>query len=375
MAERHWVGGTGNWNGTAASKWSLTEGGAGGEAEPTSADDVYLDAGSGTVTVTTSASTRPCRNLICTGFTGTLAGGQVIQIHGNLLLVAGMGYTATSQLQFLATDAGHTITTAGKSVGAVVLNGVSGAWALTDALNCGANSITLTNGTFNTGGFAVSCSAISSNNSNTRVLTIDNSTVTLDGSSATPWTFGNTTGTASSLTFSATGSTVVLNTTSTTNYTCNFNTKTFNIITIAGSGTGTVSLLANTDAMIIGTLNYTGGSARTLIFSSTRNHTITNWNVNGAPGYLVTIQASAAGSAFTLTKTGGGVVAATYLAVKDCTGSPADTWSTAGGPLASINLGGNSGWLFLLPQASTRTGAAARTLATARSAATTRTAV
>jgi len=47
MADRYWVGGTNNWNGTAGTKWALTSGGAGGQAEPTSADDVYFDAAPG----------------------------------------------------------------------------------------------------------------------------------------------------------------------------------------------------------------------------------------------------------------------------------------------------------------------------------------
>jgi hypothetical protein len=41
MANRFWVGGTASWDGTAGTKWALTSGGAGGQAVPTSADDVY----------------------------------------------------------------------------------------------------------------------------------------------------------------------------------------------------------------------------------------------------------------------------------------------------------------------------------------------
>lgn len=44
MAARYWVGGTGNWNDTA--HWSNASGGAGGQAVPTSADDVTMDGSS-----------------------------------------------------------------------------------------------------------------------------------------------------------------------------------------------------------------------------------------------------------------------------------------------------------------------------------------
>ena len=43
MAARYWVGGTANWDATAGTKWALTSGGAGGQAVPTSADDVFID--------------------------------------------------------------------------------------------------------------------------------------------------------------------------------------------------------------------------------------------------------------------------------------------------------------------------------------------
>ena len=73
MASRYWVGGTAAWDGTAGTKWALTSGGAGGQAVPTSADDVFFDAASGAVTVTVGA-TGNCNTLTFTGFTGTFTG-------------------------------------------------------------------------------------------------------------------------------------------------------------------------------------------------------------------------------------------------------------------------------------------------------------
>ena len=54
MASRYWVGGTANWDNTAGTKWSDVSGGAGGFSAPTSADDVFFDANSGTNTITTA---------------------------------------------------------------------------------------------------------------------------------------------------------------------------------------------------------------------------------------------------------------------------------------------------------------------------------
>jgi len=42
MADRYWVGGDANWDGTAGTKWAATPTGAGGASVPTSADDTYF---------------------------------------------------------------------------------------------------------------------------------------------------------------------------------------------------------------------------------------------------------------------------------------------------------------------------------------------
>ena len=77
MANRYWVGGTDNWNTVVGNKWSTTSGGAGGAAVPTSADDVFFDAISGTGTVTIVTTAAVCNSINFTGFTGTLAGSTV----------------------------------------------------------------------------------------------------------------------------------------------------------------------------------------------------------------------------------------------------------------------------------------------------------
>lgn len=54
---RYWVGGTGTWNTTNTTNWSATTGpGGGGASVPTSADDVFFDANSGSGTCTVGAS-------------------------------------------------------------------------------------------------------------------------------------------------------------------------------------------------------------------------------------------------------------------------------------------------------------------------------
>ena len=97
MAARYWVGGNDNWDATAGTKWSLTSGGAGGEAVPTSTDDVFLDNGAGTGNVTIAA-TSTCQSLTCTGYVGILAGTSQLTVALDFTLSAAMTYSYTGSI-------------------------------------------------------------------------------------------------------------------------------------------------------------------------------------------------------------------------------------------------------------------------------------
>jgi hypothetical protein len=77
MANRYWVGGSGNWDTSSTSNWSTTSGGAGGASAPTSADDVFLDSNSGYPSFTSAnlngAAYSPALNLyVVVGASGTI---------------------------------------------------------------------------------------------------------------------------------------------------------------------------------------------------------------------------------------------------------------------------------------------------------------
>jgi len=135
MADRYWVGGTANWDGTAGTKWATTSGGAGGASVPTSADNVFFDANSGAGTVTIATVNANCNNLNFTGFTGTIfsvSNTPEIYIYGNLVVSASV---AASALIFI---------------------GSGGGWTLQDALTNTA-PIEINNGTFTTNNYNISC--------------------------------------------------------------------------------------------------------------------------------------------------------------------------------------------------------------------------
>jgi hypothetical protein len=56
MADRYWVGGAGSWSAVSTSNWSTASGGASGASAPTSVDNVFFDANSGTGTVDLDSS-------------------------------------------------------------------------------------------------------------------------------------------------------------------------------------------------------------------------------------------------------------------------------------------------------------------------------
>jgi hypothetical protein len=198
MADRYWVGGTANWDGTAGTKWATTSGGAGGASVPTSADDVFFtNLSTGTCTI--SSGNTGAKSINCTGFTGTIAGSAAITVSGSVTLVAGMTFTYNGTLTINATS---TLTTAGKTIGPLTISGSGITVTLGDALTS-SGDITLTQGTFTTNNFNVTLASLSSSNSNTRTINLGSSTVTFNSASTVLF------GTNTNLTFNAGTSSIV----------------------------------------------------------------------------------------------------------------------------------------------------------------------
>lgn len=281
MANRYWVGGTAAWDGTAGTKWALTSGGAGGEAVPTAADDVFFDAASGAVTCTIS-DPRVCKSIDCTGFTGTLAGAltQTLTVSGSATFVAGMTLTYIGIITFVATG---TLTSGGKTIFALIVN--SGAvLTLGDALTLSA-SIIINNGTFTTNNYNVTATTIITDTTNTQVLNFGSSTLTFSATAPTinfqsAATLTLNAGTSqinisdNSPTIVGAGKTFynVTFTNSTAGGTARIQgTNTFQNLTLTAPSAGFRILLPEANQTVNGTLNCSGVSAigRTSLRSST----------------------------------------------------------------------------------------------------------
>jgi hypothetical protein len=92
--------------------WSDASGDAPGASVPTSADNVFLDANSGAVTLTVNA-TASFKDLDCTGFTGTLAGTSEMRSYGLVFkLASGMMWSGRkSAVRFYGPGSGTVLIT------------------------------------------------------------------------------------------------------------------------------------------------------------------------------------------------------------------------------------------------------------------------
>jgi len=216
VANRYWVGGAGTWNTSSTTNWSASSGGASGASVPTAADSVFFDqAGTYTVTLTGALT---CLDFTVSAGTVTFSSTGTPTISGSMSLLAGTVWSSTGAITFNATTTGKTVTTNGTTLnGSLTFSGVGGAWTLGSALTTGlTNSIAVNNGTFNSGGFAITTLSLNSNSASIRAINLSNSTINL-GSSTTGGNPVNFTST--NLSFNAGTSQInILNTKSTTVY-------------------------------------------------------------------------------------------------------------------------------------------------------------
>ena len=339
MATYYWVGGTGTWNSSNTTNWASSSGGTGGAGVPTSADSVIIDTASGTGTITCpNGGGAVCQDFTVTASQAIALGGsnQQLSVYGNLTYPSGGSFsqtTGTFTITFAATTTGKTITTNGKTVGGITFNGIGGGWTLGSDLSSG-STITLTNGSFNTGNYNITTSAFTYTAGTSATLTLGSSTINCTAGSGS-WNFT----TPTNLTFNANTSSISVNGNTGTpfngggltyynvsmsfsfsNYTYNITgTNTFNNLTLTGPslvGVNIVTLSAN--QTINGTLTVSSGTPATS---------------------RIWLQSSVAGTARTITAA---AVSLTDTDFTDITGTGAATWS--GTRLG--NAAGNSGITF-----------------------------
>lgn len=276
------------------------------------------------------------KSIDLTGFQGTWGATSSGVIYGGLTLPAAPAVITTSvtAMTFGATSGSYNIKSNGQTVDfPITFNGAGGTWKFTDAFTLGSTrNMTLTNGTLDLNGQAVTVSNSFVTATGTKNLTFNGGTLvcagtTLAFSNAQPLNFSTTAGTgtgkismtnAALKSFSGGGST-------------------FNC-TLSNDGAGALSISgSNTFTTIANSVQPTS-----FTFTSGTTTTITNWNISGTAGNLVTITSSSGGTAATLSKASGAVYAY-YVSLKDSAATGGASWYAA---IGSTNVSGNSGWIF-----------------------------
>lgn len=328
-----------------------------GGVEPTAADNALLSSLSANPTIDTTSLV--CRSLDCNTFGGTLieaaaattltigdgtagAGNIALRLNPYMSLSLGNG---TVGFTFVSTSATQqSIDYSGKTTGNTIFNGSGASWILTGSVVLGVFAqLKLIAGTLNTNGVSISCGNVFISGATTRSLTLGSSQITLTGTNTTVWDAT----TVTNLTSSLASSSIIIGV-------ADSNTRTFkgggltygNLSYILGGSTGELDI---TGSNTFSTINFSDGSnARSLKFTAGTTTTITNqFNIYGSSGKLITID-SLTGAAHTLSKSSG-IVACDYLSLTNSQAGGGATWYAGS---HSVDNGGNTGWIFTDPPAS-----------------------
>lgn len=288
---RYWVGGTGTWDTTTTTHWAYYSGGPGGAPVPTVNDNVYFNASSGGGTVTRTGTTS-CKDLLTTGFTGTIASNGGLTLGGSLNIDSLTTWSYTGTITATATG-NNTITTNGKTLGgSITFNNAAGTWSYigntTSTANC-----TITAGTLNikninyTGALVIKAAAGN--------LDITNSNLSITSWSATTGA-GTLTTTGSSIVSTGnfvgggyTYNAVQLIPTSTLSIT---GANTFNGAFIGANSNGYASIIIGSNQIFNSTCSLTGlnnNSTRLFITTSTAGLTPITLICNGGAPTLTNI--------------------------------------------------------------------------------------
>jgi hypothetical protein len=280
-------------------------------------------------------------NVNFTGFTGAIgnAGLSVsarFTIYGNLTMGAGMTCTAgANDIQSLGTGT-QLFTFNGVTFDQPFNFSGTGTYSLQDAFVTGATrAINLNSGTLQTNGYNVTCGSFNYNNTGTKALNLTTSTITILGGSSTTGFVGSQLNT----TYNLTGSNIVFTTSATSAFGGGGNSS-FPQVTMSGTGQLIIGQPSSTST--ITTLFNTVQPCTISLLSTMIRLNVTNFNLSGTAGNLVTLNSSVAGTQVNIRKTSG-TVNAQYMYIQDSLADGGAVWNA----LNSTNAGNNTGWNFL----------------------------
>ncbi len=330
MANRFWVGGTATWNNTAGSKWSATSGGSGGQSVPSSSDDVFFDANSGSVTCSLSGS-RSAKTINFTGFTGTFnfAAASSLNVSGNATFGTAMTVSLNGgELTFIANA---NLTSNGKILPRVGQGLVTGTLTLLDDLVC--TSLALYRGNIDANDKNVTAEFVQFVANDTCELIMGSGTFELYGLS--PWDFVFT----GPATVTPESSTIKLTNTSNSDINFEGGDKSYGNLWLArGASTGGFIF---TDNNSFADFKDDGTSAHTITFPNVTT-LMNSFHVSGNPSQLITLERTGGSGTFGIS-IASGIISSDYLSISNSVASGGATFYAGAN---STNGGGNTGWIF-----------------------------
>lgn len=262
-------------------------------------------------------------------------------VYGNWTNGSGVSFSGLNLLTFSGGTT-QTITSAGKTFTCpITVDTYGGTVQLADALNIGANDLTVTNGSFNTVGYAVTAARLVSSNSNVRAISLGSSTLTLRSSA--PVSFLNSV----NLNFNAGTSTINASVLQSGSASIDFGALTYyNVLLNNENSTTFDRIFTGSNTFNNLTLSGTSTQANIQIYSFAANQTIN--------GTLTCAGASAAQRVFLRSNSTGTprTLTVNSISANDCDFRDINLAGTASGasPTRAGNCGGNAGITFPAPK-------------------------
>ena len=313
----------GAWSSNAT--WSATSGGASGVTMPLPQDTIYME---GSYNISHDVI-RSGKDVYFDGrgggaaYTGTLStGGAAKAIFGTMVVSSGTNWSGVNTWDFRGRSAGEEITSNGKAfTQSINIIAPNGTYTLTDNLTT--TDWTQTIGTVVDAGYTIEVNGVS-------II----------------WNY-------IAGTFTQTG-TIKATTSGTSTRFFNGDYANYNNLWITGTGTGQFAFLGSNT---LNEIKDDSSVAHELQFASGTTQTVTNFDVNGTPGNLITITTRNSTTVHYLVKAGGGTISCNYLNIQHSRATPTNTW------YANLNNSVNnqsvpvtgSGWIFLATTAKAKT--------------------
>lgn len=354
----YWVGNAGTWSDIA--HWSLTSGGAGGQAAPLPQDTVYVDANSITLagqTITMDIC-RPGKNVDFSAVLNspTLAmrssNVQGTSFYGDLIFAPTMTVTGSDSVDLCSRTTANWNPAGITFPNSWVIRAANGGiiTQLGNFISSDTTGLSLSLGKLVVNGYnnrtnTFVCNTFTTGSGRNQALDIGSGTWQLtDNGTTTVW---NITSTGVVIT-PGTGVLKLTGTSANTRTFAGGTANSYPTLLISGTGSGKTVITGNNTFAAIVDDNIT--TAHTVEFAASVTQTVApgGWGINGSPSVTISIQSSSAGTPFTIS-VASGLVRAQYLSIKDST-------ATGGAYFQAVNstsVSGNTGWNFVTERAPT----------------------